>query len=73
MRFEMGVHIPETNDFVAHVAFCRPCSVGELVGCHAGEQGFGVGNVGIAFLRDDQMAEAAEDEFGWAGGCAVVG
>jgi hypothetical protein len=73
VRFEVRVHVPETDDLVAHVALCCPCSVGELVGRHAGEQGFGVWNVWVAFLGNDQVAEAAEDEFGWAGGCAVVG
>ena len=73
MRFEVRVHVSEADDFVAHVAFCRPRAVGELVGGHAGEQGFGVWNVGVAFLWDDQVAETAKDEFRGADGCAVAG
>jgi hypothetical protein len=71
--FQVRVHVSETDDLVAHVAFRRPPSIGNFVGCHSGEQSFGVWNVWVAFLWDDQVAEAAESEFCRADGCAVAG
>lgn len=70
----MGVHVSEANDLVAEMAFCGSATVGEFVGGEAGEEELWIGwLVGVAFLGNLQMAEAAKDQFAWAEGGSVVG
>ena len=72
---EVGFHISESDDFVTEVAFCCAAAVDEFVRGEAGEEDFGVEDVGVgvAFLWDDEVAELAEDEFSGADGRAVLG
>jgi hypothetical protein len=71
---EVRFHIAKAYDFRAQVALCCPSAVGELVRRQPREQELWVRRLGgIAFLRDLQMAEAAEDELAWADGGFVVG
>ena len=71
---EVGVHVAEADDLVAEVAFCCARAVDEFVRGEAGEEDFGVVEVGFAFglLGDDKVAELAEDGFPWTSGCAVL-
>lgn len=69
----MRIHVSEAHNLVAEVAFGRAAAVCELVGCEAGEEEFGGYRLGwVAFLRDLEVAEAAEDELaGTCGGFVV--
>lgn len=71
----MGLHVAQADDLAAEVAFRRAAAVDEFVRREAGEEDFGRGGgrVGGALLRDQQVAELAEDQLAWAGCCAVVG
>jgi len=70
---QMRLHISEPRDTVAQVAFGRACAVGEFVGGEATKEDLGVvhGRVGFTLLRDEEVAELAEDELAGAGCCAV--
>lgn len=70
----MRGHIAEADDFAADVAFCSAAAIDQFVGRETREHDLWVGDVwvGLALLRDDEMAELAEDEFARAEGCAVV-
>ena len=61
---EMGVHVPETDDSVAEMAFRGSAAVRQFVGGETREQQFRVwGFIGIATLGNLEVTEAAEDEF----------
>ena len=72
----MRVHVSQSDDFVAEMAFGRTTAVGDFVWSQtAGEEdvgGFGR-RIVWALLRDLEVAESAEDEFPGADCCAVVG
>lgn len=69
----MHAHIAQAHDFVAEMAFCCSTAVGEFVGCEVGEEGFRVWRVRVAFLRDFEVAELAEDYLAGTDGCSVAG
>ena len=72
----MRVHVSQSDDFVAEMAFGRTTAVGDFVWSQtAGEEdvgGFGR-RIVWALLRDLEVAELAEDDLCWAECCCVAG
>ena len=66
---EMRPHVSEPDDLVAEMAFRRSCAVGQFMRREARQQNFWVreGWVFGPLLRDNEVAELAEDFFPGAG------
>lgn len=69
---EVRFHVTQSYNLLAQVAFGGSGAVGKFVWSHAREQRFGIGYIRVAFLRDFEVAEAAEDGLCWTRGCPVV-
>lgn len=65
---EMGVHIPESYDFVAQVAFSGASSVHQFMGGEARENYLGVMEIWVRFpfLWHEEMTKLAKNQFSWA-------
>lgn len=71
---EMGAHVAQSNDGGAHMAFCRPGAVEVFMWGEVREERFRGGRkVEVVGLRDEEVAELADDEFSGTDGCSVVG
>ena len=71
---EVRFHVSEAHNFRTEMALRSPSTIGKLMRRQARKQQLWVRRLGgIAFLRDLQVTEAAEDEFAGAGCGFVVG
>jgi hypothetical protein len=72
---EVGVHVSESDDLVAEMAFSSTPSIYQLVWGETGKHYLGIVEVrvGIAFLWHEKVTELAENQLSWTVAGTVQG